>query len=719
MTGLRTLICSGNAATRATRGIGKLTSLDVSNNRNLEYLDCSFNIITSLDISNNPNLTYLDCSPMDNEIGDNQLAELYVFPGQIIDGVNVNRSDEYIPEETEIKYAGNVVTPFDFPDENFRAYVFGNFDSDGDGVLSEDECYYVWEIIVNTDDVESLQGIEHFPNLGSLDCSGSGSGSGKLTSLDISKNTMLSDLNCSGNQLTSLDVSKQSLYSLNCDDNQLTSLTVSSVKYLSCGNNQLTSLDVSNSTDLQSLSCGNNQFTSLNVSNNPVLGALDCGGNQLTLLDVSNNTNLQSLSCGNNQLTSLDLLKNNALTELICAPMDDAGGNNLLATLNVTPLQFIQNVTVDRNDDYIPSGTQIDVDPFIHFISSDINGGYARELWTSDFSATPFNVTVPAVDDSNPDNCFFRNDINLPFFTYLQGDPDYGKLHINDIESATYYFDKDRMETIRFIGAEIVNFRVSDEGDALYARFNNDSSEELVAQIVNEPIIIDELTHRTIWNSFTYVKGGHVADILLNTGDMHVFISGKVLLKSGLLCPITYDGEDSFRANLRRPIGISSKSKKGFINNAEYGQSGSYISIEDLIDPFDWRGAETGSRRYYFDYYDMYQDNSNYWGYYGPFEIYIDINRPECVYGGLRRPLPGQIVLSIPGGTIVQDPYLQDLNNTVLFDDISDIYDYSVTYQNNGLVLTSDFVIFLRVIIKYGFGYLSEWVTIPVSENPD
>ena len=59
---------------------------------------------------------------------------------------------------------------------------------------------------------------------------------------------------------------------------------------LVCSDNQLTSLDVSNNTALTWLSCEDNQLTSLNVSNNTALTMLSCYGNQLTSLDVSNNT---------------------------------------------------------------------------------------------------------------------------------------------------------------------------------------------------------------------------------------------------------------------------------------------------------------------------------------------------------------------------------------------------------------------------------------------
>ena len=155
----------------------------------------------------------------------------------------------------------------------------------------------------------------------------------QLTSLDVSKNTALTELSCEGNQLTSLDVSKNTaLTKLYCNGNQLTSLDVSNntaLTDLECSGNQLTSLDVSNNTALTDLECNGNQLTSLDVSKNTALTELSCYLNQLTSLDVSKNTALTDLNCSYNQLTSLDVSKNTALTDLYCS-------GNQLTSLDVS-----------------------------------------------------------------------------------------------------------------------------------------------------------------------------------------------------------------------------------------------------------------------------------------------------------------------------------------------------------------------------------------------
>ena len=79
------------------------------------------------------------------------------------------------------------------------------------------------------------------------------------------------------------------------------------MKDLRCQGNQLTSLDLSRNTVLKGLRCQGNQLTSLDLSRNTVLEYLDCNDNQLTSLDLSRNTVLKGLFCYDNQLTSLDI----------------------------------------------------------------------------------------------------------------------------------------------------------------------------------------------------------------------------------------------------------------------------------------------------------------------------------------------------------------------------------------------------------------------------
>ncbi len=223
-----------------------------------------------------------------------------------------------------------------FPDENFRNWVLSQTYGQ-DGVLTAAEIAGVTSMDFSMWNIANLKGIEYFTALTKLECSNN-----QLTSLDVSHNTALTYLSCYMNQLTSLDVSHNTaLTTLWCGYNQLTSLDVShntALTSFECGYNQLTSLDVSHNTALTSLSCGGNQLTSLDVSHNTALTSLGCDGNQLTSLDVSHNTALTSFGCGYNQLTSLDVSHNTALMSLGCSSNQltslDVSHNTALTTLH-------------------------------------------------------------------------------------------------------------------------------------------------------------------------------------------------------------------------------------------------------------------------------------------------------------------------------------------------------------------------------------------------
>ena len=148
--------------------------------------------------------------------------------------------------------------------------------------------------------ITSLAGIEYFTDLETLDCMGN-----QLTTLDVTKLTKLMFLACNDNQLTALDVTGlTSLMFLVCNDNQLTALDVTgltSLKNLFCSDNQLTTLDVTGLTSLTDLECNGNQLVSLDVSTLEELKILWCHGNKMTALDITHNAYLGDLKCGNQQ----------------------------------------------------------------------------------------------------------------------------------------------------------------------------------------------------------------------------------------------------------------------------------------------------------------------------------------------------------------------------------------------------------------------------------
>lgn len=333
--------------TKLSCSYNKITSLDVSKNTVLTTLYCDYNQLTNLDLSKNAALTSLSCAgnrlcyvdlsnntkiKINGPSFDGNQAILFYDENRKLDlsafstfdtaklsniqGATVSGSDLIVNEgSNKITYTyacgNNVYGKFtiyasqvggkeidintaNFPDENFRSYV-GKYDYDGNSKLSMAELASAEYINVSKSNVKSLKGIEFFTGLTYLDCSGN-----QLTSLDVSSNVLLNDLLCGENQLTSIDVGSNVL-----------------LNTLSCGSNQLTSIDVSKNSELCHLECSNNQLTSLNLSKND-LYTLDCSGNPLTQLNVSGNTNLWLLSCNETYLAGLDLSTNTSLEELDC-----------------------------------------------------------------------------------------------------------------------------------------------------------------------------------------------------------------------------------------------------------------------------------------------------------------------------------------------------------------------------------------------------------------
>ena len=224
------------------------------------------------------------------------------------------------------------------------------------------EMASVTELNIAEKGLTDLSALKYFTGLQTLDCSGNllttldvsaltsltslDCHRNELTKLDVSGLTNLTSLDCTFNSLTTLDVSAlTSLTSLDCYRNELTALDVSNLTLLTkldCDYNQLKELDVSNLTHLTILDCSDNQLTALNVSNLTGLTDLDCSGNQLTAVNVSALKSLEYFSCAENQLKALDVSKQTGLKELDCA-------ENLLTELDVMNLTLLMDLDCSEN----------------------------------------------------------------------------------------------------------------------------------------------------------------------------------------------------------------------------------------------------------------------------------------------------------------------------------------------------------------------------------
>ncbi len=207
-----------------------------------------------------------------------------------------------------------------FADAKFKAYCVENFDTDGDGEITEEEAAAVTKIECSLGGLTSLVGIEYFSGLEYIDVS-----CNSLTSLDLSHSTKLKTVLVNNNKLQSFEISG-----------------LAALETLDCSTNKLGSLDVSESPVLENLNCSGNKLGTLNLKNNKALTELDVNNNSLATLDLRNNTALETLHCRKNSLGVLDVTKLTALKDLDCS-------NNPITALNLSALTALEVLRCGSN----------------------------------------------------------------------------------------------------------------------------------------------------------------------------------------------------------------------------------------------------------------------------------------------------------------------------------------------------------------------------------
>ena len=232
-------------------------------------------------------------------------------------GVGVSPVTIFIEQDGEFD-----LVPY-LTDKVFRDTCLARFDKDPkDGKISMREANMVDVINVDRLNIESLEGIEYFTKLTDLNCSVN-----EIETLDLSKNIRLKDLNCSVNRFESLDLTNnKELLHLICTNTPVDRLDITGLNKLKEAEIfylKLKSIDVSTNTNLEWLDVTGNKLSRLDLSNNLKLIGLSCGNCELENLDVSNNKELWSFRCTENKLKTLDIKANTELIYLIC------GGNQL------------------------------------------------------------------------------------------------------------------------------------------------------------------------------------------------------------------------------------------------------------------------------------------------------------------------------------------------------------------------------------------------------
>ena len=293
-------ITHNEALTKLSCWGNQLETLDLSQCLNLVNVDLSWNQLTHLDVSHNGELQFLEC--VDNQIkGEAMTALVNGLPDRMD-----KEPGRFKVIREDAKTDGNICLKSDVAiakaknwsveDENGDPYE-GEDDSQpsvGDGVITMTTSRAVGEQIMLA--VSSVEGqtiiAEGLKEPLILD------GTGHLYTLTSQTVTLRGNLillQCDGavdmetppsheNQLTSLDINCETLTLLSCSGNPLTSLDLSHARALTalaCYENKLTQLDLSPCTKLTELGVGENLLTHLDVSHNRELQFLDCYGNQI------------------------------------------------------------------------------------------------------------------------------------------------------------------------------------------------------------------------------------------------------------------------------------------------------------------------------------------------------------------------------------------------------------------------------------------------------
>ncbi|MCB4798261.1 T9SS type B sorting domain-containing protein [Neotamlana laminarinivorans] len=266
------------------------------------------------------------------------------------------------------------------PDNNFeQALINLGYDTAPlDNFVPTANINTITNLDVSEQNISDLTGIEDFTSLISLDCS-----QNILTTLNVSQNSLLTELFIHDNLLTNIDVSNlTALKILWCYSNNLNTLNVinnTSLISLVCWNNNLSILNVTNNTALTVLVCEENNISNLDITQNTALNRLQCGNNTLNNLNLKENTNLTYLACENNQLTTLDISENKALKTVICS-------NN-----NFKTLDFSKNLNLS----YLDCNTN-------ELCTLNVKNGNNSAINFIDFSNNNF-LNCVVVDNENAD----------------------------------------------------------------------------------------------------------------------------------------------------------------------------------------------------------------------------------------------------------------------------------------------------------------------------
>ena len=241
-------------------------------------------------------------------------------------------------EQIVIKQAGKELTyPAVIADKTLKTYIMTNFDTDRDGEISKEEAETVTAIEMRDTEIASIDGLEYFPNLESVNFYGS-----RLLSADFSICPALKSLDVGNSVGLSTLVLPATLEHLNitsCSKLKKLDLTgCPELNELGAGyTGFVVAPDLSKNAKLESISFGSIKFSTVDVSNNPELKKIYIGGDTFNKLDVTKNPKLESLDVSG-IISELDVTQNPLLTSLNFA-------NTKIASIDVSKCPLLRSIS--------------------------------------------------------------------------------------------------------------------------------------------------------------------------------------------------------------------------------------------------------------------------------------------------------------------------------------------------------------------------------------
>ena len=330
------LICNAN----------KLTELNMVGCKNLVYLNCTHNrlvfseIEELLQLNNFPSLSYY---PQDKVFEPQTIIigeEIDFSSEAIIDGTSTEfswyKGDELLGANTTGKYIPTESGIYSCQMENSR--FLGTLLISSDITVEEPEPTGDLSVLIAIRDAapansplktewadhsqaDTWAGVtwdtNRFGRVTKLELVDK-----ELIKLDVDDLSMLSMLNCYGNNIDTIRITGLiNLKELYCSKNNTSELVlngISNLEVLGCNSNNLNTLNVSLLRKLKSLECIQNNLSELILSGTENLVTLICYENVLESLDLRNLTKVNYINCKNNRISNLILTPNENLNSFYC-----------------------------------------------------------------------------------------------------------------------------------------------------------------------------------------------------------------------------------------------------------------------------------------------------------------------------------------------------------------------------------------------------------------